>query len=101
MAFAKTAAGKGSWLLIPARVLLVTFLGTLLAFALSLLVGIIGIVVSSWVQGMPPNMTLAYREIALPGAALAGLIVLVGSIVVEVRHYRQMKTLAGIERVSR
>jgi hypothetical protein len=90
-----------AWLLIPARVLLVTFLGTLLAFALSLLVGIVGIVVSSWARGVRPNMTLAYRHIAIPGAMLAGVIVLVGSIVVEVRHYRQMKALAGIERASR
>lgn len=101
MAFAKTAAGKGSWVLIPARVLLVTFLGTLLAFALSLLVGIVGIVISSWARGMRPNMTLAYRHIALPGAVLAGVIVLLGSIVLEVRHYRQTKALAAIERVSR
>ena len=88
-------------MLIPARVLLLTFLGTLLAFALCLLVGILGIVVSSWARGMRPNMTLAYRQIALPGAALAGAVVLVSSIVVEVRHYRQMKALAGIERASR
>jgi len=97
----KAATGEGRWILIPARVLLVTFLGTLLAFALSLLVGIVGILVSSWARGMRPNMTLAYRHIALPGAALAGAIVLVGSIVAEVRHYRQMKALEGIERVSR
>jgi hypothetical protein len=101
MPSAKTAADKGSWMLIPARVLLLTFLGTLLAFALCLLVGILGIVVSSWARGMRPNMTLAYRQIALPGAALAGAVVLVSSIVVEVRHYRQMKALAGIERASR
>jgi hypothetical protein len=101
MPSAKTAAGKGSWMLIPARVLLLTFLGTLLAFALCLLVGIVGIVVGSWARGVRPNMTLAYRQIALPGAALAGAVVLVSSIVVEIRHYRQMKALAGIERASR
>jgi len=93
-------AQRHPWLLVPVRVLVVTFLGTLLAFALSLFVGIIAIVVSSWARGAHPNMTQAYRHIAIPGAGLAGAIVLISSVVVEIRQYRQTKTLAEIERLS-
>ena len=54
------------WYAIPVRVLLVTFIGTLISFAVSLLVGIIGTVVMSALRHVHPNMTVAYRLIALP-----------------------------------
>lgn len=88
------------WYAIPARVLLVTFIGTLISFAVSLLVGIVGIVVVSALRHVNPNMTLAYRGIALPVALVAGSIIFVLALTMEIRHYRQLKTLAGIERVS-
>jgi hypothetical protein len=88
------------WYTIPVRVLLVTFLGTLLCFAVSLFLGIIGTVaLSAWRQ-VNPNMTLAYRRIALPFAVVAGSIIFVLALAMEIRHYHQMKTLAAIERVS-
>ena len=43
---------------------------------------------------------MSYRDVALPGALLVGGIVLVSSIFMEVRHYRQSKALAEIERSS-
>ena len=58
------------WFLIPVRVLLVTFIVTLLSFALSLLLGIGGVLLASWLKGAHPNMTLAYRYVALPVAAV-------------------------------
>jgi hypothetical protein len=88
------------WYAIPVRVLLLTFIGTLLSFAVSLLVGIIGTVAVSGLRGVHPNMTVAYRQIALPAAVVAGAIIFVLSLAVEVRHYRQSKTLAAIERMS-
>ncbi len=88
------------WYAIPVRVLLVTFIGTLLSFAVSLLLGIIGTVVVSAVRGVHPNMTSAYRQVALPAAIIAGSIIFVLAVVMEVRHYRQSKTLAAIERAS-
>ena len=88
------------WYLIPVRVTLVTFIGTLIAFAVSLLLGILGTVAVSWWRGVNPHMTMAYRLIALPSAVVAGSIILVLSLVMEIRHYRQCKTLAEIERVS-
>jgi len=88
------------WYAIPARVLLVTFIGTLISFAVSLLLGIIGTVVASSLRHVNPNMTVAYRDIALPAAVVAGIIIFVLALTMEIRHYRQSKTLAGIERVS-
>ena len=85
------------WYAIPVRVLLVTFIGTLISFAASLLVGIIGTVVVSALRHAPPNMTIAYRLIAVPAAVVAGSIICVLSLSLEIRHYRQSKTLAALE----
>jgi uncharacterized BrkB/YihY/UPF0761 family membrane protein len=88
------------WYTIPVRVLLVTFIGTLICFAASLLVGIIGTVVVSAVHHINPNMTVAYRSIALPASLVAAGIIFVLALTMEIRHYRQSKTLAAIERAS-
>jgi len=89
------------WYLIPVRVLVVTFLITLLSFALSLLLGILGLVVKSRLQWMHPNLPLAYRQVALPVAAMAAGVVLITSTILEIRAYRQTKALARIARCSR
>ncbi|MDQ1389186.1 MAG: hypothetical protein QOF56_2640 [Acidobacteriaceae bacterium] len=88
------------WYAFPVRVLLVTFIGTLISFAVSLLLGILGTVVMSSLRHVNPNMTVAYRHIALPVALVAGSVIFVLSLTMEVRHYRQSKTLAAIARVS-
>ena len=85
------------WYAIPVRVLLLTFIGTLFSFAVSLFVGIIGTVVVAAVRHIHPNMTVAYRQIALPAAAIAGSIIFVLALIMEIRHYRQSKILAAIE----
>jgi len=88
------------WYAIPVRVLLVTFIGTLISFAVSLLLGIIGTVGVSALRHVNPNMTVAYRLIALPAAVAAGSIIFVLAVAMEIRHYRQSKTLHAIERLS-
>lgn len=88
------------WYAIPMRVLLVTFIGTLISFAVSLLLGILGIVALSALRHVQPDMTAAYRLIALPTAVVAGSIIFVLALAMEIRHYRQSKTLAAIERMS-
>jgi uncharacterized BrkB/YihY/UPF0761 family membrane protein len=88
------------WYAIPVRVLLVTFIGTLISFAVSLLLGIVGTVVISALHHANPNMTVAYRLIALPSAAVAGGIIFVLALTMEIRQYRQAKTLAAIEQAS-
>jgi len=89
------------WYVIPLRVLLVTFLLTLLAFAVGLLLGILGIVISARLRGLHPNMALAYRHIALPIALAAGVVALIAITSLEIRNYRQARTLAQIARASR
>jgi hypothetical protein len=88
------------WYAIPVRVLLVTFIGTLISFAVSLLLGIIGIVIMSALRHLQPNMTVAYRMIALPATVVAGSMIFVLALAMEIRHYRQSKTLAAIERMT-
>ncbi|MFZ0297445.1 MAG: hypothetical protein WAM13_03780 [Candidatus Sulfotelmatobacter sp.] len=85
------------WYAIPVRVVLLTFIGTLISFAISLLLGIIGTVAMAAVRHVHPNMTVAYRHIALPAAAVAGSIIFVLALIMEIRHYRQSKTLAALE----
>ena len=82
------------------RVFVVTFLLTLLSFAISLLLGILGVVIGAKLRGITPNLAQAYRLVALPAAAIVGSVVLVSSIAMEVRHHRQAKALAEIERAS-
>jgi hypothetical protein len=97
---AKTSPDQPRWIGIPMRVLAVTFLLTLLAFAVALLLSIIGTMLYAQVKHVAPNLRFAYRHIAFPFAITVGAIVLVLSIGMEIRHYRQRKTLEGIERVS-
>ena len=73
---------------------------TLLAFAVSLLLSILGTVVYSQMQHVAPNMPFAYRHIAFPFAISVGVMVLVLSLAMEIRHYRQRKTLSGIGRAG-
>ena len=89
------------WYAIPGRVLLVTLVLTLLSFAVTLLLSIVGLVFAGWLHGTSPDLRFAYRHIALPVALVAGSIVFVLALVMEVRHYRQARTLAGIVRASR
>ena len=77
-----------------------TFLLTVLSFAVALLLSILGTIVYSQVRHVAPNLPFAYRHIAFPFAIMVGAIVLVLSLVMEIRNYRQRRTLAGIERAS-
>ena len=89
------------WYLVPVRILILTFLCALLAFALTLLLAIIGIVIRSRIEGVHPNLTLAYRHIALPLAGIISGVVLITVTVIEIRRYRQVKALRQIEEASR
>jgi uncharacterized membrane protein len=94
------ASRSPRWYGVPARIFVVTFIGTLLCFAISLLLGIIGVVGVSLLRGLHPDMRIAYRMIALPTALVAGSIIFVLAIAMEVRHYRQAKTLTAIEKMG-
>lgn len=90
-------AHKPAWHLVPVRVLLITIMLTLLSFAVSLFLGILGTLVGAGLRGVRPNMAFAYRHIALPVAITAAAIVLVAAVVIEVRHYRRARALNQIE----
>jgi hypothetical protein len=96
----KTGSKGLRWIGIPVRAFAMTFLFTLLSFALALLLSIVGTMVYSQVKHVAPNLTFAYRHIAFPFAITVGAIVLVFSLGMEIRSYRQQKILEGIERAS-
>jgi hypothetical protein len=100
MAGTPTQVRQPRWYWIPVRVLLVTFLLTLLSFAVSLLLGILGLEIDAKLRGTHANVTLAYRYVAPAAAATVGTVALVCTLLTEIRHYRQAKALAEIERVS-
>jgi len=91
MPSAKVPSEPLRWFLVPLRVLLVSFLLTLLSFAVCLFLGILGLVISAGLRGVHPNMTIAYREIAFPAAIVAGAAALVAAIIMEVRQRRRQR----------
>lgn len=88
------------WYGIPVRVALLTFIGTLLCFAVILLLAILGTVIVAALRGVHPDMRIAYRMIALPAGVVAGAVIFVLSSVMEIRHYRQSRTLSAIEKLG-
>ena len=92
---AKTNSDGPRWIGIPVRVFALTFLLTLLSFAVALLLSIMGTVVYSQMKHVAPNLAFAYRHIAFPFAVTVGAIVLVLSLGMEIRNYRKRRTLAG------
>lgn len=95
-----TNASTPHWYGIPARVLLVTVVVTLLCFAVTLFFGIVGTVIVGVIRGIHPDMRIAYRHVAFPLGMVEAAVILVIATVMEIRHYRQRKTLAAIERIS-
>ena len=94
-------ARRPRWYGVPARVLFVTFLLTLLSFAVTLLVTILATVVRAALRHTRPNLPFAYRHVAFPVALGVGSVVLLVTLVAEIRHWRQTKALEGIARASR
>lgn len=92
---------KPRWYMIPVRAGFVAFLVTLVSFAISLLMSLIGMMLVAKLHGAIPDLRFAYRHIALPVALSVGAIVLILALIMEIRHYRQTRALAAIERASR
>ncbi len=91
---------KPRFLLVPVRALLITFILTLLSFAVSLLLGIIGFVIYTHSSGNQVSLALAYRMVAFPTAVVVGIVVLAVTLTTETRRYREEKALASIERAG-
>lgn len=71
-----------------ARAVILTILITLLAFAVSLFLAIVGIVLVAMIRGGGINMAIAYRHIALPFALVVLCVTLVYMLVGAVRDVR-------------
>ena len=95
------AVHKPRWYMIPVRAVLAAFLMTLISFAVVLLFSMASLLIAAKLHGTAPDLRLAYRQIALPVAVAVGTTVLILSLIMEVRHYRQSKVLADIARTSR
>ncbi len=80
------------------RVLLITLILTGLTFAVSLLIGIIGMAGIGLVRGHLPDMRIAYRHFAFPVAMTVGSCAFIAAWVMEIRHYRQRKSGTGMAR---
>lgn len=85
------------WYLVPLRALVITVIITLLFFAVSLLLGIVGTAVVAAFRGMHPNMAIAYRRVAFPVAIIAAGVGLIISLTMEVRQYRRTRMLGKME----
>ena len=92
------STSRPRWVAIPVRVTLMTALFTLLAFAVSLLLSIVGTAVYALMAHVPADLRYGYRHIAFPFALTAGGIAFVSFLVMEIRHYQVRKTLAVVER---
>jgi hypothetical protein len=88
------------WYGVLFRASAITFLGTLLTFTVTLFLAIVGTFLTAKIRGQHPDMTFAYRHVAVPVALVAGCALLVGSLIFEIRHYRQMRALSAIARIS-
>ena len=89
-----------SRLAILPRVVLITLVLTGLTFAVSLFVGILGMLAFGLLRGHLPDMRLAYRHFALPIAATAGTLAFIAAWIMEIRHYQQAKVLSKIALAS-
>jgi hypothetical protein len=74
------------------RIVGLTFLITLLAFAVGLFVGVVVLAVANIARGGGINMTAAYRHIALPVAGVAFAAGFVTALLSEIRWYRRSRT---------
>jgi hypothetical protein len=88
------------WYGVPVRILLVTFVATLLCFSVTLLLSLIGTVVVALMRGVHPDMRIAYRHFAVPMTAIEGAIIFICASVMEIRHYHRARALSAIERAG-
>lgn len=85
---------------VVARVLALTFLSTLIAFAVALLLSILGTVIHARIEHASPDLMYAYKHIAFPIAVSTGAVALIVMTAIEIRNYRQGRVLAAIERAA-
>ena len=92
---------RSPWTGIPVRAVAVTFLLTLLSFAVALLLSILGTIVYSVAAHAAPNLPFAYRHIAFPFAISVGAIVLVFTLGMEIRNHRRKNAAQSTDTSTR
>jgi hypothetical protein len=95
-----SASHSPHWYGVLVRILLLTVIGTLLCFSITLLLSLIGTVVAAAIRGVHPDMRIAYRYFAVPIAAVEGGVIFIAASIMEIRHYHRARTLSAIERAS-
>ena len=88
------------WAGIAARVFALTFISTLISFAVALLLSILGTVIHARLEHVSPDLMFAYKHIAFPIAVSTGAVALIVMTAIEIRNYRQGRVLAAIERAA-
>ena len=79
-------------ILLPFRILLVTFVITGLTMAASLMIGLIVTVAWAALHGVQPDVALAYRNIAFPVIRVEAVIVFLLATTIEIRYYRSRRS---------
>lgn len=80
--------------MLAVRVVVITILVTLLSFAVSLFLGIVGVVLTNLVRGGGISMASAYRNVALPFAAAVLIISFSAILTREILEYRRQRAAA-------
>lgn len=96
----KSDSHSPHWYGVVVRILLLTLIGTLLCFSVTLLLSLIGTVVMAAIHRVHPDMRIAYRHFAAPLAIIEGTIIFLCATIMEIRHYHRARTLSAIERAS-
>ncbi len=87
MALNSSANGSARLLLLPLRILLMTFVFSAMTMAVGLACGLVVIVIGAAVQGTQPDVAMAYRNVAFPLVKAAAGVSFLAAAVLEVRHY--------------
>ena len=88
------------WYGVAVRILLLTFIGTLLCFCVTLLLSLIATVAVAAIRGMHPDMRIAYRHFAVPMAVIEATVIFIFASAMEIRHYHRARALSAIERAG-
>ena len=74
---------------IAVRVVIFTFLFTLLSFAIGLFCGIVSAVIFGAIRHVHPDMTMAYKYVAAPFGAMGMIVTFITMLVLEIRRLRR------------
>lgn len=77
--------------LLVLRVGIITFLATIVSFAIALFFGIVTILLVAMIRGGPLNMAYAYRYVAFPIAVCVLVVAFVVALIYEIRTARRLR----------